>query len=77
MHHWGDEGVDWVGINNAAEYIAKTLSRFGVTVFGYKEKFGQVRVSVALSSNGLRHRAEAFVYRMTYTLAIKKWPHLR
>lgn len=45
MHRWGDENVDWNGINDAAKYIADFLTKFGrVSVFDYKEKFGEVRV---------------------------------
>lgn len=45
MHHWGDEGVDWDGINNAAAYIGENLIRWGrVGIMQYKEKFGTVRV---------------------------------
>lgn len=45
MHFWGDEGVDWKGINDAAEYIAKFCKRWGkIGVRDYKEKFGRVTV---------------------------------
>lgn len=45
MHSYGDEGVDWDGICNAANYIGQNLIRWGrVSVFTYKEKFGTVRV---------------------------------
>jgi hypothetical protein len=45
MHMWGDEGVDWKGINEAAEYIGKTLAKYArIQVAQYKEKFGTVRV---------------------------------
>lgn len=49
MHTWGDEGVDWDGINDAAEFIGTELkrrARIGVTQ--YKEKFGTVRVYCSL-----------------------------
>ena len=45
MHSWGDEGVDWKGIDDAAEFIGVNLRRWGrVNVRQYKEKFGTVRV---------------------------------
>ena len=45
MHYWGDDNVDWTGINAAAEYIGLTLRRWGrVSVWQYKEKFGTVCV---------------------------------
>ena len=45
MHYWGDENVDWEGINKAAEYIGLNLRIYGrVGVTDYKEKFGTVRV---------------------------------
>jgi len=49
MHSWGDENVDWNGISNAAEYIARRLRRLGrVGVRDYKEKYGTVRVYCSL-----------------------------
>lgn len=45
VHFWGDEGVDWAGIDAAAEYIGRGLRRWGrLSVTTWKEKFGQVRV---------------------------------
>ncbi len=45
MHTWGDEGVDWEGISEAARYIGENLRKWGrVCVSQYKEKFGEVRV---------------------------------
>ena len=45
MHRWGDENVDWKGINDAADYIGLNLRRWGrVNVTQWKEKFGTVRV---------------------------------
>lgn len=45
MHTWGDEGVDWEGIGDAAEYIGRNLRRWGrVGVTTTKEKYGTVRV---------------------------------
>jgi len=45
MHVWGDEGVDWQGIDDAARYIGENLRRWGrIQVKDYKEKWGTVRV---------------------------------
>lgn len=44
MHNWGQEGVDWAGISDAAEYIASSLRKWRVNVTDHKEKFGTVRV---------------------------------
>lgn len=45
MHDWSDETVDWQGINDAAEFIGEGLRKWGrICVYGYKEKFGTVRV---------------------------------
>lgn len=49
MHTWGDEDVDWEGINNAADYIGDNLVRWGrINVRQVKEKFGTVRVYCSL-----------------------------
>lgn len=49
MHTWGDESVDWAGINDAASFIAQYLiSRGRVNVRDWKEKFGTVRVYCSL-----------------------------
>lgn len=45
MHSWGDEGVDWKGIDEAGWFIGGWLRRWvrmGVTQI--KEKYGTVRV---------------------------------
>lgn len=45
MHWWGDEGVDWVGISDAARFIGLFCRRWGrIFVMDYKEKYGTVRV---------------------------------
>lgn len=49
MHSWGDEGVDWQGISDAAEFIGRNLRKWGrVNVTQYKEKYGTVRVYCSL-----------------------------
>ena len=45
MHKWGDNGVDWSGISDAAHEIAEYLTKYGrISVQDAKEKFGTVRV---------------------------------
>lgn len=45
MHNWSDDKVDWKGLNDAANYIADYLVRYGrVFVTDHKEKWGTVRV---------------------------------
>jgi hypothetical protein len=45
MHNWGDETVDWKGIDDAAHWIGVRLARWGrIHVSQVKEKFGTVRV---------------------------------
>ena len=77
MHAWGEPGVDWVGISEAAEYIGDYLRKRGLAVLGVKEKYGEVRVSVYMSVSGVRGYIDRFLYRRAYKLALKRWPHLR
>lgn len=42
-HYWGDAGVDWDGINNAADFIADYCKKHGRLGGQSKEKFGQCR----------------------------------
>jgi hypothetical protein len=72
MHVWGEPGVDWGGINDAAYFIAKWLKIGGVHVFDYKEKWGTVRVYCSV-----RGPLQEVLYTLIYKLAIKKWPHLK
>lgn len=45
MHSWGDEDVDWKGIDDAAYYIGCFIATWGrIGVMQTKEKFGTVRV---------------------------------
>jgi len=110
MHHWGDK-VDWKGINEAAEYIGTSLTKYGRMRADYKEKWGTVRVYVDLGWSQIHsithpryHYGQypkwlwnldcnyghyitrvlnlvavpyhTFLYRMFYTRAVRKWPHL-
>ena len=63
MHEWGDEGVDWAGIEAAARYIGEGLRFWRVDVRQYKEKFGEVRVYCSLGLHSwtqLTHPGHAF-----------------
>ena len=45
MHIWGTPGIDWKGINDAADWIGCFLVRWGrVSVTDTKEKWGTARV---------------------------------
>lgn len=43
-HRWGEEGVDWAGIDDAANFIGDYLTKRRVCVQDVKEKWGTVRV---------------------------------
>ena len=53
MHYWGDEGVDWDGINAAASFISQYCIRYGRLGGSAKEKYGTVRFSAHFGSLGL------------------------
>jgi len=54
MHYWGDDSVDWKGIDEAGQYIGRNLKRYGrVSVFQVKEKFGEVVVACSLGVSSL------------------------
>ena len=49
MHYWGDEGVDWDGINDAADFLDDYFrKRWKIGVRQSKEKYGTVRVYCSL-----------------------------
>lgn len=48
MHTWGDETVDWAGIDDAASFIARRLLFWRVDVRQWKEKWGEVRIYCSL-----------------------------
>lgn len=90
MHIWGKPGVDWEGIDAAAEFIARWLLRAGVNVSQWKEKFGTVRVYCYFGLgytdrvpdriidivNKLIIPMQSAWYRQVYRQAIARWPHL-
>lgn len=43
MHSWGDKGVDWKGIGEAASFIAEYCRKYGRLGGPSKEKYGTVR----------------------------------
>lgn len=43
MHNWGDEGVDWAGIGDAAWEIESFCRKWGRFGGQSKEKYGTVR----------------------------------
>lgn len=74
MNKWGDARVDWVGINEAANYIGAFVEFWGrISVIQTKEKWGMACVYCRMPQNWWQR----FIYRLAYRLAIKKWPHLR
>jgi|SRR6185295_3226810 len=49
MHTWDEEDFDWKGLNEAIEYIALNLKRWGrISVRDYKEKWGTARIYCSL-----------------------------
>lgn len=48
MHRWGDKDVDWLGIEDAAGFIASSLRKWGRISVDGKEKWGTVRVYCTL-----------------------------
>lgn len=41
MHYWGDEGVDWEGISDAADFLGDYCCKWGRFGGDTKEKFGR------------------------------------
>ena len=70
MHSWGDENVDWDGINDAAHFIGHWLSVWArVPVQQYKEKYGTVRVYCHFGWHGIYS-----IWRPSYAWYPKWWP---
>jgi len=71
MHNWGDESVDWGGINDAARFIAVNLRRWGrIAVTDYKEKYGTVRVYCHFGFDCFHS-----IWRPSYLWIHPKWPY--
>jgi hypothetical protein len=62
MHYWGDEEVDWDGINNAADFIYDFCVKWARLGGQSKEKYGQVRfyASFGLSLHSLCYPGHYF-----------------
>lgn len=79
-HHWGEEGVDWEGINDAAEFLRTYMLKRKLPVLQAKEKFGTVRVYCSFGLwgfHGIWYPGHAF-YRwdgwrrwLDYTIGMK------
>jgi len=75
MHRWEDEGVDWEGIEAAADYIGRYCEFWsGIKVAQTKEKWGMACVYLQY---GPINKWQELVYRRAYKNAIEKWPHLK
>lgn len=82
MHRWGDDDVDWGGINEAASYIGLWLRRWArVDVLDYKEKYGTVRVYCSLGWSNIhdvthpghsftQYKQDSLLWRLNYA----EWP---
>ena len=71
MHSWGDEGVDWEGINDAAEFIGLWLSKWArLNVSCWKEKFGTVRVYCSFGWSSVYS-----IWRPSHVWIPKWWPY--
>ena len=86
MHHYGKPGVDWKSINEAAEYIADYLEKYGrMAVLDYKEKFGTVRVYCTFGYHWMPSPLNKWIvipyhewiYRRAYIGVLRKYPNIR
>lgn len=70
MHNWGDENVDWDGIDDAGRYIGYWLKKWlRMEVRDIKEKFGTVRIYCSFGWQGVYS-----IYRPGYVWYPKWWP---
>jgi len=70
MHQWGDEDVDWDGINDAAYFIGNWLRKYArMNVTDIKEKYGTVRVYCSFGWHGIYP-----ILRPGYCYYPKWWP---
>lgn len=69
MHEWGDENVDWKGINDAAYYIGNWLRQWARMTTDWKEKWGTIRVYVSFGWHGIYP-----IYRPGYCWYPTWWP---
>lgn len=70
MHSYGDDGVDWLGIDDAGVYIGHWLRKWlRMDVRDVKEKFGTVRVYCSFGWNGVYS-----IYHPGYCWYPNWWP---
>ena len=70
MHQWGDEDVDWAGIDDAAFFIADWLKTWvRMPIRDYKEKYGTVRIYCSFGWYGIYS-----IWRPSYCWYPKWWP---
>lgn len=53
MHDWGDDTVDWKGINDCCDILYNICTRYGRLGGQIKEKYGTVRFYVSFNSLSL------------------------
>jgi hypothetical protein len=71
VHNWGEENVDWEGINDAGIYIGDWLAKWTrLQVTQIKEKYGTVRVYCGFGWSCLYS-----IYRPRYCWVPKWWPY--
>lgn len=70
MHQWGDEKVDWQGIDDAGAYIGYWLRKWArMDIRCVKEKFGTVRIYCGFGWHGIHS-----IVRPGYVWYPKWWP---
>lgn len=70
-HDWGDEGVDWEGIDKAASLIVYTCRVYGRLGGDAKEKYGTVRFYVSFGYLSLH----TLLYPGYHYIQFPKWLH--
>ena len=69
-HYWGEPGVDFAGIENAADFIGDYLATWGrITVLDTKEKYGTARVYCHFGWYGIH----SIVFPKLPIIAYFKW----
>jgi len=70
MHDWGDESIDWKGVDDAAAFIGLWLRKWvRMDVRDYKEKYGTVRVYCGFGWEGVYS-----IWRPGYVWYPHWWP---
>jgi hypothetical protein len=71
VHSWGEEKFDWVGLDDAGQYISQWLVKWTrMPVYDVKEKFGTLRIYCSFGW-------ESFygIYRPRHMWVPKWWPY--